>query len=129
MQIAEGTYYAHRVIYNLAYPGRITLEAPTRREDRGWLLHTCDNPICCNPNHLVIGTHNDNMADKKAKGRSKIWKESTATPRAKLSPDDVRTIREERKKGIMRHVLAERYGVHLSTIKSVMSGRHYKDVT
>ena len=35
------------------------------------ILHTCDNPRCINPNHLIQGTHQDNMQDKKLKGRSK----------------------------------------------------------
>lgn len=32
--------------------------------------HTCDNPPCCNPRHLVKGTQKENLADMVAKGRS-----------------------------------------------------------
>jgi hypothetical protein len=31
--------------------------------------HKCDNPICCNPNHLAMGTQADNIADREARGR------------------------------------------------------------
>lgn len=33
------------------------------------LLHTCDNPLCCNPEHLRPGTQTENVADAIAKGR------------------------------------------------------------
>lgn len=35
------------------------------------VCHTCDNPPCCNPNHLFGGTRKDNNEDRHAKGRSR----------------------------------------------------------
>jgi hypothetical protein len=52
---------AHRVAWMLRY-GSIP--------DGLCVLHHCDNPPCCNPHHLFLGTHLDNVADRHAKGRT-----------------------------------------------------------
>ncbi len=68
-QINGRAYYAHRVIFNLRYPNKISLEAPSDRSGHGFLMHSCDNPPCCNPRHLRVSTQKENMEDRKAKGR------------------------------------------------------------
>lgn len=52
---------AHRVAYELTH-GQIP--------DNLMVLHECDNPPCCNPKHLFLGTNDDNMADRQRKGRT-----------------------------------------------------------
>ena len=122
--IDDRGYYAHRVIFNLAYPNVIELHAPERTSDSGFLLHTCDNPSCCNPKHLFVGTHADNMADKVAKGRSPDFTGDKG-PRCKLSMSQANEIRKLRKDGISAKKLAEMYDISLPSIKSIISFRTY----
>jgi hypothetical protein len=120
-------YYAHRVIYQLANPGTIRRSSPKNKNAYGFLRHKCDNPVCCNPLHLEIGTHADNMRDKVERGRSKWFDSSIDSPRAKLTAAQVLEIRGQPKESRLK--LAAKYGVSIQTIKAVRSRRHYADIT
>jgi hypothetical protein len=124
--IEDRGYYAHRVIFNLAYPNTITLSAPKDSDEAGFLLHTCDNPSCCNPKHLFVGTHADNMADKVAKNRQAKFPSGKA-PRCKLSMAQAREIRQLRKDGVSARDLAQRYEISLPSIKTLLRGHSYKE--
>lgn len=56
---------AHRYSYE-AFKGEIP--------DGMFVMHSCDIPTCCNPEHLSVGTHAENMADCVLKGRSKVFR-------------------------------------------------------
>jgi len=124
VQINEYSYYAHRVIFDLVNPGVIQWNAPRNSSESGFLLHTCDNPSCCNPKHLFVGTHADNMADKAAKGRSPDYTGDKG-PRCKLSMSQAQEIRELRKQGVSARELSKQYGISLPSIKTLLAGKSY----
>lgn len=96
--------YAHRMAWIITY-GAIPHNM--------FVLHRCDNRKCVNPNHLFLGTHNDNMKDMASKGRA-------SRHQGKLSESQVDEIRTEYKNGIKKRValkkLSCKYGVNPSTV-------------
>lgn len=81
------------------------------------VLHRCDNPSCVRPEHLFLGDHVANMADKMAKKRHRYGvSRGSAHGCAKLTEDQVRAIRKS--VGPSR-IVAEEYGI---------SGRQVRDI-
>jgi len=74
---------AHRVSYEL-YKGFIP--------DGLLVLHKCDVPVCVNPDHLFLGTHQDNMDDKIKKGRQAKGENNGSS---KLTEKEVKEIRDK----------------------------------
>jgi hypothetical protein len=115
--------YVHRIAYLSANPGALTLSRKTDLQ----VLHKCDNPICCNPAHLMLGTNADNVADMMNKGRQTRYK-STESPRAKFTEEEVFWIRMAKKYGATVKALALLHRVSMSCISHLLYGRSYQDV-
>ena len=92
-------------------------------EDGQMVLHRCDNPGCVRPDHLFLGTAQDNSNDMVAKGRSQRGESHTA---AILSSQDVLDIRDAIRRGERSKDLAEKYGVSRPTIAHIKTKRTWR---
>ena len=112
-------YRAHR--YALERTGEIVPKSLL-------VLHSCDNPSCCNPRHLRVGTNRDNTVDKVSRNRqSRLAGE--CNPRAKLSEADVREIRRRCENGEKQRDIAASLGVSHGLIGHVRTGRIWGHVS
>jgi hypothetical protein len=99
-----------------------------------WVLHHCDNPPCCNPAHLYVGTHVDNMRDMRERGRhwSRVNPERIIRGErcgaAKLTEDQVREIHRMKANGEPSVSLALRFGVTKTTVNMILRGRTWAHV-
>ncbi len=104
---------AHRYVFSL-YNGEIP---------KGMIIrHKCDMTLCINPDHLELGTHQDNVRDRVERGRSAS---GVNNGRSKLSEQNVRDIRMSNDSFLN---LSKIYGVDQKTIKSVKNYETWKHV-
>lgn len=108
----------HRRAYCLH--NRITLESIAGLVVR----HTCNNPRCINPEHLLLGTHQDNMDDRTAAGNNPTGEKN---PRAVLTWEDVHNIRKLSAEGVKQVEIARRYNTHQGRISNIISKRIWNE--
>lgn len=83
------------------------------------VLHRCDNPPCCNPKHLFLGTHKDNKDDEVAKGRH-VYGERVGNH--KLTEEDVRAIRLLLAQGFSLAYIGDKFNVTRQAIYRIKCG-------
>lgn len=109
---------AHRYSYFLAH-GQFPTDLHVR--------HKCDTPLCVNPEHLILGTHADNMRDMAERGRAARQK-GIDHPRAKLSESNVKEIRALLDSGHSVASISRLYGVTRGCITPIKFGRRWTHV-
>lgn len=83
--------------------------------------HRCDNAICCNPNHLYLGTRADNMIDRWGNVEGK---DRAATGRSRVLTDEqIEVLWQMRREGKLLKECAEKFGVHIATICRYITAR------
>lgn len=83
--------------------------------------HTCDQPLCVNTMHLVLGTQADNIADKMAKGRQARGAQSRRpTDTSVVDEDVVRDIRSLAGDGLLTgKMIGELYGISQANVSDI----------
>lgn len=120
MSMGESMWRSNRVAWTLTH-GSIP--------DGMIVCHRCDNPPCCNPAHLFLGTDADNCADRVAKGRSSrmITHFGETSPNAKLTAAQVEEIRlRYAAGGIFQRELGEEFGVSQTQIGRIVRRVRWK---
>lgn len=91
------------------------------------VCHRCDNPACCNPAHLFLGTNDDNIKDRVVKGRSaRNYGEKSKTN--KLTSDAVKELLWARVGGAGFRELAARYGLDKKTVGMICRGENWPHI-
>lgn len=93
-----------------------------------FVCHKCDNPPCCNVDHLFLGSHADNMTDAAMKGRmaGNSGRSGAANGRALFTADQVRAIRAA--SGTQSEI-ARTFGTSQPVISKIRRHESYVDVT
>lgn len=125
MRVQGRNYAPHRIVCYLKDKTAFSLTSEKKNtKDSKFVMHSCDNKLCCNPTHLSVGSPKENTADMIRKGRkAKLLGENS--PRAKLSHADVERIRESRIFGAVQKDLAKVYAVSAATISTACRGIYY----
>ena len=108
--------YVHRLVYLLDHK-----EMPKN----GCVLHSCDNPLCVNPDHLWLGSKKDNTRDMVQKGRDKLFKKgqnSLSGVRTKIADRDAKILQARGILGEQHKWLAAEYGLESSYVCRLVNG-------
>lgn len=106
--------YAHRASYR-AFNGPLA--------DRDVVRHRCDTPRCVNPDHLLVGTQGDNLADMRARQRNA---RGSRHGLSKLKDKDIYEIRALRERNLTYAQIGEAVGISQSMVGFIVTGKNWR---
>ena len=140
----------HRFGYGMfAFPNRKTVSTAHRVSwllfmgeipDGMHVLHKCDVPACVNPDHLFLGSHQENMTDKAEKGRAPSGENhwSRRAPdnvargersgHARLTEEDVASIRAGCSSGVTQKEMSRKYSIDPSHVSDIVNRKRWAHV-
>jgi len=93
------------------------------------VLHKCDNPCCCNPDHLFLGTHQDNMKDRNSKRRSKGGSlKGENNPRSRFTKKDIIAMRTMAVNGSKQKKIAKQFNTTQPVISGIINKKYWRHV-
>lgn len=117
--------------YETTTASRVALIASTRQEPDGMqVLHRCDNPRCCNPNHLYFGTHEQNMRDKIERNRCRSGDQRGAkNGAAKLDDAQLALVVRRLQSGWSNTSIAEDLPIGHAMVSKIRLGHLWREQT
>lgn len=91
------------------------------------VCHKCDNPPCCNPAHLFLGTSAENNQDRARKGRS-VNAKGEQHGNAKITADIVRELRQRVAAGESFSSLGREFGIDYSNVSLIAKRKAWAHV-
>lgn len=113
--------YVHRAVWSLIHQKSV----PSGME----ICHTCDHRACCNPAHLWLGTHQENIQDRVAKGRGGDIPRGEASASAKLTEAGVEEIWSLSKSGMNQRDIARHFAISQVSVHYVLTRQTWRHVT
>lgn len=101
-----------------------SIASPANKRGSGFVLHKCDNPPCCDPDHLEIGDFCKNQADSYARGR-RAQPRGSEHANAKLTDQQAKEIRQRYSQGELQIPLAREFGVSQRVISMIVRRTSY----
>lgn len=117
VRIDGKVYSAHRVAWVLIHG----TDPPTT------VRHSCDNPGCVNPKHLLAGTQAENVEDMMERGRNRsVGRPGTAHHAVRLTEDQVHEIYESTER---QALVAARFGISQGHVSDIKTGKRWSHIT